>query len=259
MEMEHAVCRSKLVKSRGRSANPAPTSGATLASDRYMRFRNRADAGRQLASLLHPRARDVPVIVGVVRGGVPVAAEIARALSSPLEICVVRSLLTRTEPRLSIGAVAERGAMYLDPARAAKLSIGDEEVERLVAEQVAEVDRLAVVLRDGPPLDLRDRDVILVDDGIVTGSTVRAAIRSLRRVARSVELAVPVGATAVIERLRPFVDHLYCLVSEPSLTAIGARYDSFEAVSEAEVASLLAATPRVARRRDEGNLRIIAG
>ncbi len=223
-----------------------------------MMFRNRADAGHQLASVLRSHARDVPVIVGVVRGGVPVAAEIARALSSPLEICVVRSLIARTEPRVSIGAVAERGAMYLDPARAARLSIGDDEVERLVAEQASEVDRLAAVLRDGFPLDLRDRDVILVDDGIVTGSTIRAAIRSLRRVARSVDLAVPVGATAVIERIRPFVDHLHCLVSAPGLTAVGARYDSFESVSEAEVASLLASGPTAIRRRTAANLRLIA-
>lgn len=223
-----------------------------------MMFRNRADAGRQLASILHARAPDVPVIVGIVRGGVPVAAEIARALSCPLEICVVRSLIARTEPWISIGAVAERGAMYLDPTRAAQISVDDARVERLIAEQLAEVDRLAEVLRDGPPLDLRDRDVILVDDGIVTGSTVRAAIRSVRRVARSVDLAVPVGATDVLERLQPFVNHLYCLVSEPAMTAVGARYDSFEAVSEAEVASLLASAPRVERRRDSTNLRIIA-
>ncbi len=223
-----------------------------------MMFRDRADAGRQLASVLRSPARDVPVIVGVVRGGVPVAAEIARVLSSPLEICVVRSLIARTEPRVSIGAVAERGAMYLDPARAARLSIADDEVERLVAHQASEVDRLAAVLRDRPPLDLRDRDVILVDDGIVTGSTIRAAIRSIRRVARSVELAVPVGATAVIERIRPFVDQLHCLVSAPGLTAVGARYDSFEAVSEAEVASLLASAATAVRRRDASNLRLIA-
>lgn len=104
----------------------------------------------------------------------------------------------------------------------------------------------------------RGRDVILVDDGVVTGSTIRAAIRSLRRVARSIELAVPVGATKVLERIRPFVDGLHCLVSERSLTAIGARYDSFEPVSEAEVINLLASGATAVRRRPIPDLRVIA-
>jgi len=206
-----------------------------------MRFSNRADAGRQLATILRSRPLIHPVVVGVVRGGVPVAAEIANVLHAPLDICVVRSLIPHTEPRTVIGAVAERGAMFLEPGRAAWMGLADDEIERLVSDQLAEVDRLGELLRDRPPIDLRGRDVILVDDGIVTGTTIRAAIRSMRRVARAVELAVPVGASEVVERVTPYVDSMHCLIEAKALTAVGARYDSFEAVSEAEVASLLAA------------------
>lgn len=213
-----------------------------------MMFANRADAGRQLAEVLRSRAPQDPVIVGIVRGGVPVAAEIARALRAPLDICVVRSLIGREAPRVVIGAVAERGAMYLDPAKIARLALGDDECDRLVAEQMVEVDRLATLLRDGAPLDLRGRNVILVDDGVVSGSTVRAAIRSIRRTARSVELAVPVAESVVIERIRPFVDHLHCLTIEPVLSAVGARFDSFESVSEAEIVNLLSSS-EITRRR----------
>ncbi len=206
-----------------------------------MTFRNRADAGLQLAAILRSRAAGSPVIVGVVRGGVPVAAAIAHGLRAPLELCVVRNLIPAIEPRTVIGAVAERGAMYLDRTRAGRLGLGDGEVENLVSDQLEEVDRLSTLLRGRPPLELHGRNVILVDDGLVTGVTIRAAIRSLRRVALSVELALPVAASEGLDKLRPFVDGVHCLVSARGLTAVGARYDSFDAVSEAEVASLYAA------------------
>jgi putative phosphoribosyl transferase len=202
-----------------------------------MRFVNRADAGRQLAGSLRSRKLVDPIVIGVVRGGVPVAAELARVLHAPLDICVVRNVIARREPPQVIGAVAEGGAAFLDPARIAALEIRDDEVEREVALELDEVERLGLLLRDGPRLDLRDRNIILVDDALVTGTTVRAAIRALRRSAKSIDLAVPVAATEVVERLTPYVDHLHCLVSERAMTAVGARYDSFEPVSEAEVAA----------------------
>ncbi len=205
-----------------------------------MMFANRADAGRQLAAVLRSRAPTAPVVIGIVRGGVPVAAEIARALQAPLDICVVRSIVGRASPRVVIGAVAEGGAMYLNPAKTSRLALGDDECERLVAEQMAEVDRLSMLLRDRAPLDLRGRNVILVDDGVVTGSTVRAAIRSVRRTARTVELAVAVADAEMIERIRPFVDRLHCLSKVSGLSAVGARFDSFDAVSEIEIANMLA-------------------
>lgn len=206
--------------------------GALLARTTRM-FANRADAGRQLASMLRG---EPPIIVGIVRGGVPVAAEIAKVLQAPLEILVVRSLLAPAGPRRVIGAVAERGAMYLDPSTTSSLAA--EVVEQQVARELAEVARLATLLRDGHSIDLSSRRVILVDDAIVTEATIRAAIRSLRRVAGTLELAVPVASTSAIERIRPFVDHLHCLEMERAMTAAGARYQAFDAVSEAEVVSL---------------------
>ena len=218
-----------------------------------MMFANRADAGRQLAAVLRSRAFLDPVVIGIVRGGVPVAAEIARALQAPLDICIVRSIIGRASPRVVIGAVAEGGAMYLNPAKTARLGLGDEECERLVAEQMSEVDRLSTLLRDRAPLDLRGRNVILVDDGMVTGSTVRAAIRSVRRSARTVELAIAVGEVEVIERIRPFVDRLHCLIKAPALSAVGARFDSFDAVSEVEIANMLARRRPIIGRRLEAH------
>jgi putative phosphoribosyl transferase len=214
-----------------------------------MRFINRADAGRQLAAVLRSRGPADPVVVGVVRGGVPVAAEIARALRAPLEICVVRNLMLPLEPPVVIGAVAEHGAAYLDPKRIAHFDVTYDELDRLVTSELEEVDRLSGLLRETGPLDLRERNVILVDDGVITGTTIRAAIRSLRRRVRSLEIAVPVGSTEEIERLRPFVDRMHCLISDHALVAVSGRYDSFEPVSELEVVNLLAAHATSSRRK----------
>src|SRR5690606_23940327 len=124
-----------------------------------MRFTNRADAGRRLAAGLRSRAPSNPVVVGVVRGGVPVAAEGARGLGAPLDICVVRNLVVPAHKPVVIGAVAERRAAYLDPARIARFALGDDEVEHLMAKQFEEVDRLTQILRTTQPIDLTGRDV----------------------------------------------------------------------------------------------------
>jgi putative phosphoribosyl transferase len=214
-----------------------------------MRFINRADAGRQLAAVLRRRGPTDPVVLGVVRGGVPVAAELARALRAPFDICVVRNVIVNGEPPAVVGAVAEHAAAYLDPTRVSHFGLTYDELDRMVAHELEEVDRLSSLLRDGPAIDLTGRHVILVDDGVLTGTTIRAAIRSVRRRASTIELAVPVGSTEEIERLRPFVDGLHCLVSDHALVAVGARYDSFEPVSEAEVSSLLTASTSYSRRK----------
>jgi putative phosphoribosyl transferase len=205
-------------------------------------FANRKDAGSQLGTKLLPHRPPDPVVVGLYRGGVPVAAELARVLDAPLEICVVRSLLVPGNPPLTIGAIAEGGALYVDEARAALHGVSADAIQELAEHAATEVARLAELIHDRPPIDVRGRDVILVDDGITTGNTIRAAARALRlRGARRLDLAVPVGSAEVVEALRPELDRVLCLIADPALTpAIGAWYGDFWPVSDAEVIGVVA-------------------
>jgi putative phosphoribosyl transferase len=210
-----------------------------------MGFLNRADAGRQLADTLRSRLRPTAVIVGVTKGGVPVAAEIASILEVPFDICVVRKLVVQRVTPLTIGAIAEGGATSLDSSAMARFAVSARELADALHREATEVERLATLLRGRASLDLRGRDVILVDDGALTGATLRAAAFALAtRRLRSLELAVPVGAAEVIDGLRAAFDRVTCLECEPGLVAIGARYVDFPRVSEAEIITLLDATAR---------------
>ena len=207
-------------------------------------FLNRTDAGRQLAQALHGHPRVSPVVIGVVRGGVPVAAEIARELALPLDLCVVRRLLAPTDPPVPFGAVAESDAIYLDETREHRLSARDIVTE--IARERAEVARLCELLRDRPALDLTGRDVIVVDDAATSIDMLRAAARSMRkRGARSLELAIPVASSQVLADLHTDYERITCLVEDYLLVAIGARSSDFYPVSEAEVVQ---AVREIARR-----------
>jgi putative phosphoribosyl transferase len=210
-----------------------------------MTFANRLDAGRQLgaALLAHPPAD--PVVVGILRGGVPVAAEIAHVLRAPLDICVVRKLFSPGSPSFAIGAIAEPDAVYLDEPEIAKLGLSQAEVRRAIALETLEVARLGELLRDRPPVALDWRDVVLVDDGVIRVDMLRAAVRGIRgQKPASVTLAVPLGDRELIEQLRPHFDRVVCLAAEDMLVAVGSRYRDFWPVSENEVAALLAAALR---------------
>ncbi len=210
-----------------------------------MTFFHRTDAGRQLAASLRGTSRVDPVVVGITRGGVPVAAEVARILGAPLEICVVRKLVAPGPPPVTIGAVAEGDIRCLDEAAICKLGVSAAAVDEIAAREIAQVERLAKLFRDHPPLDVRARDVILVDDGLLTGATMRAAAWSLRaREPRRITLAVPVANSEALDSVRPDVDYAVCLEIDRLLVAIGTRYADFWPVSEAEVVDLLAASRR---------------
>ncbi|HEY5943853.1 MAG TPA: phosphoribosyltransferase family protein [Kofleriaceae bacterium] len=210
-----------------------------------MAFLNRADAGRQLADTLRSRRSPTTVIVGVTNGGVPIAAELASILDVPLDICVVRKLVVKRPTPLTIGAVAEGGATSLDSPLMGHFAVTASELGEVLHREAAEVVRLAQLLRSRPPLDLRDHDVILVDDGALTGATLRAAAFALStRRLHSLDLAVPVGATHVVDSLRADFDRVTCLECEPDLVAIGARYADFPPVSEAEIITLLEVAAR---------------
>lgn len=209
-----------------------------------MTFLNRADAGRQLTNALGARKGMDTIVIGVIRGGVPVAAEVARGLDAPLDICVVRKLVVSREGPTTIGAIAEGGATYFDPPRLARHDASASELAAALARESAEVIRLAHLLRERPPLDVRGRDVILVDDGVISGMTIRAAAFALTaRGAHSIELAVPVAAREVIDVLRSDFDRITVLDSAPDLVAVGARYREFWPVADAEIVDVLEAAP----------------
>ncbi len=207
------------------------------------RFRDRRAAGRRLAALLQPyRARPPTVVLGLPRGGVVTAAEVAAALALPLDVVIVRKLGAPWNPELAIGALAEGAETYLDEESVTLTGASPEYVAAETERKRAEIAARQARFRGGRPLALPPGStVILVDDGVATGSTVIAAIHAVRRQhpARLV-LAIPVAPPDTAALLRGMVDDLVVLATPALFGAVGAFYDDFEQVSDDEVASLLA-------------------
>jgi predicted phosphoribosyltransferase len=205
------------------------------------RFADRRDAGRQLAVQLLPLAGVRPVVVGLPRGGVPVACEIATALRAPLEILAVRKLGAPHNPEYGIGAIVEDGTRLFDPEALAVLAIDGATLESIVARASEELCRRVVAYRGGrPPMRLRDRTVVLVDDGVATGVTDTAAIRAIRRQRpRRLILAVPVCAPDSLARLRKEADEMICLIAPPQLRGVGEWYRDFSQIHDQEVIAAL--------------------
>lgn len=213
------------------------------------RFRDRVDAGEKLAGYLREYAHEAPIVLGIPRGGVPVAAPISRHLGAPLDVCVVRRLYAAGPLKLGIGAVAEGGAVFLDRRMLHLTGPRNAEVAQQIRRERTRVEDLAQRLRDGHPQPcLQDRTVILVDDGIAIGETVQAALRCLRRQQpRRLILAVPVAASESLEPLEPQVNALVCLHRDPALCSLGQWFDDFSPISDVEVHGLLGAS-RAPRR-----------
>jgi len=186
-------------------------------------------------------APERPIVVGIPRGGVPVAAEVARGLSAPLDIVVARKVGAPMNPEYGIGAVAEGGARVISEEAVRQLKIGAGEVDALVERAQSELENLSRRLRTGRARQsVQGRTVILVDDGLATGRTARAAALSLRmRGAARVILAVPVAAGASVAEIRDSVEEVVCDQMPAELWAIGFWYESFSPTSEREVAQLL--------------------
>lgn len=208
-------------------------------------FRDRADAGRLLADLLGSYAEDRPVVLALPRGGVVVAAEIARALHAPLDVLVVRKLGATAQPEFGVGAIAPGGVRIVDRASMRLAGMDDDDLRRVIASETSELERRERHYRAGRgPLDVRDRTVILVDDGIATGVSVRAALASLRKGgAARIILAAGVCSAEAADELRHQVDDLVCLLVPDDLAAVGLYFDDFRQIEDEEVAALLARKP----------------
>jgi putative phosphoribosyl transferase len=191
--------------------------------------------------ILHAYAAERPVVVALPRGGVPVACEIARALRAPLDIWVVRKLGVPWYPELGVGAVAEGGFIEVSPERVSYSGVSPEELVAVIEKKRREVDATVRALRgDRPRPVLQGRTVILVDDGIATGGTVRAAIQAIRaEQPKQIVLAVPVAAPETIAALDPEVDRIVCLLAPAALRSVGQWYESFEQIPDDQVVRLL--------------------
>ncbi|MGF1514376.1 MAG: phosphoribosyltransferase [Elainellaceae cyanobacterium] len=205
------------------------------------RFRDRTDAGAQLALQLKPYAnRSDVVVLGLPRGGVPVAYEVALALDAPLDVCVVRKLGVPGREELAMGAIAAN-VCYLNPAIVKMYRISVAEVRHVISEERRELARREQAYRgDRPPLDLGGHTVILVDDGLATGATMIAAAEALgRQSPEAIVAAVPVAAAQVAQQLRDRVDALVSVRTPAEMRAIGLWYDNFSQTTDEEVRALL--------------------
>lgn len=208
-----------------------------------MLFENRSRAGCELAALLGGLEREHPIVFALPRGGVPVAAEIARALQAPLELLVVRKLGAPGNRELAVGALAEDGSVLLDARQLWRTRMTEEQLERATRRERAEVRRQLERFREGQrPPAVSGRTVIVVDDGLATGLTELAGVRALRaRGAARVVVAVPVGSRQAVGMLEQEADEVICHTIPRELVGVGRWYEDFREVSDEEVLSLLAA------------------
>jgi|SRR5436853_958220 len=207
------------------------------------RFHDRADAGRQLAKQLMEYAdRPDVVVLALPRGGVPVAYEVARTLNAPLDVFLVRKLGVPGHEELAMGAIASDGIYVLNEAVVDSLHIPDSVINRVVAAEQRELERREQRYRDDrPALEVRDRIAILVDDGLATGASMRAAAAALRplRPAKIV-VAVPAAAPETCEEFRGQVDQIVCAITPDPFYAVGLWYEDFSQTTDEEVRTLLA-------------------
>jgi len=212
-----------------------------------MLYRDRHDAGRELARKLGAyRDRDDVVVLALPRGGVPVAYEVASALHARLDVFVVRKLGTPGQPELAMGAIASGGVKVLNPEVVEGLGISEEMIERVAQTEGEELKRREQMYRGmRPPVEVRGKIVIVVDDGLATGSTMRAAAQALRQegAARTV-IAVPVAAVQSCASMKREADEVVCGATPEPFFAVGQWYRDFEQTSDEEVRELLELSER---------------
>jgi putative phosphoribosyl transferase len=221
--------------------------------DKREPFRDRQDAGIALAARLgHYGGRSDAVVLGLPRGGVPVAYEVARVLSAPLDVFLVRKLGVPGHRELAMGAIASGGVRVLNDDVVQWYGIPVSVIEEAAREEQIELERREAAYRDGrPPTDLRDRVVLLIDDGLATGSTMKAAVQAVRALGPSrVVVAVPVGAPSTCRELEQIADEVVCARTPEPFSSVGQWYVDFSQTTDDEVRQLLhAASEPLTRSR----------
>lgn len=206
------------------------------------RFQDRREAGRLLAEAITPLALENPVVLALPRGGVPVGVEVARVLDAPLDILLVRKIGAPRHEEYGIGAVVDGASpqIVINRERARLVGADRAYIERAVQGQLAEIERRRAAYHTGSPAPLAGRTLVVVDDGIATGGTVRAALQALRQVgAKEIVLAVPVAPADSLQGLQAVCDRIVCLMSPDPFYAVGAHYVNFDQTSDDEVVALL--------------------
>lgn len=204
-------------------------------------FRDRVDAGRRLAAAVQEFRGPETVVLGLPRGGVPVAAEVARGLDAPLDVIVVRKLGSARHPEFAVGAVGEDGVRIIDPEAVRIMGIGEQELAEVEARERIELARRTEQFRSGAQrLDLIGRHAVIVDDGVATGSTAIAGCRAARLLgAAEVVLAVPVAPPDWLDRLQGEADRFLALETPQPFFAVGQWYENFTQTTDDEVVACL--------------------
>lgn len=206
-----------------------------------MIFQSREDAGTQLGNALQKYNTKDTVVLGIPRGGVVIAAQVADALGAPLDVIIPRKLGAPHNPEVAIGAVTQDGTVITDEIMVRRLGLSDVQIDSLAGEVLQEIERRVQTYRNGKRgLNLKGKTVIVVDDGIATGFTVQAALQSVRSSgSKKLVLAVPVAPADTVGMLREKVDELVCLHAPEIFYAVGQFYRDFDQTSDREVVELL--------------------
>ncbi len=204
-------------------------------------WRSRVEAGRDLARILDDFKDDNVVVVAIPRGGVVIGNEVAKHLDAPLDIVVPRKIGSPANPELALGAIAAGGVRYINQDLVMSLNVSDEYLEQEISRQKEEIERRTFIYRKGlSPLEVKNKTVILVDDGVATGATTVAAIDCLRKLEpKLLVLAVPVGPKDTLSTLEASVDRLFILERPETFFAVGQFYEIFDQTTDQEVLAIM--------------------